>query len=209
MRVLWLLHEIGEPFEVEVHPFDRSLRSADYLAKHPVGRVPSVELDGKAIWESGAIIEVLCERFPGSGLGRAPGDPERADWLTWVHFAESVSQHTAALTQQHVAIYEDRMRSPIVMKLEAMRLGKCFAAIEGRLGETGDYLLPGGFSAADVAVGQAVYMARYFAETAPFPMLEGWYDRISARPGFQASLPPEGADRLYDRAFYAPWPVDP
>ena len=205
MRVLWVLHEIGVPFEVEIHPFDKSLRSEDYLAKHPVGRVPSIEIDGRAVWESGAIIELLCERFPEPGLGRLPGDPERVDWLIWVHFAETISQHIAALTQQHVMLYEDSMRSPTVMKLEAMRVGKCFAAIEARLHESGDHLLASGFSAADVAVGHAVYMGRYFARTEAFPALEAWYGRITARPAFRASLPPEGAEGLYARDFYPPW----
>lgn len=203
MRVLWLLHEMGADFEVVVHPFDRSLRSADYLAVHPVGRVPSIEMDGRVIWESGAIVEVLCERFPEAGLGRQRGDPERVDWLIWLHFAETVSQHTAALTQQHEALYEDHMRSPIVMRIEAKRLEKCYAALEGRLSGR-DHLLDTGFSAADVAVGQALYMARHFARTDGFPALTDWYGRVSARPGFVASLPGEG-QRLYRREFYEAW----
>ena len=156
------------------------------------------------------MIEILCERFPEAGLGRLPGDPDRQDWLVWVHFAETLSQHTAALTQQHVALYEDRMRSPIVMKLEAARVGKCLAAIEGRLStpvENRDYLLTSGFSAADVAVGQAVYMARHFHALDAFPETAAWYARITGRPAFQASVPPEGAERLYARDFYEAWDV--
>lgn len=199
MRVLWLLEELGLDYELVVHPFDKSLRSKAFLAISPAGRVPALELDGSVLFESGAILESLCERFP--GLGRATGDPERDVWLSWVHFAETVSQHAAALTQQHVALYDDSMRSPIVMKLEAKRLEKCYAAIEAGLGP---YLVPSGFSAADVAVGQAVYMARHFCRTEPFPKLSDWYRRITERPGFQAALPPEGA-RLYGRAFYGAW----
>lgn len=209
MRVLWLLSELGVPFEVVVHPFDRSLRAPDYLTLNPAGRVPALEIDGDVIWESGAILEVLCERFPEAGLGRMPGDPDRPDWLVWLHFAETVSQHTAALTQQHVMLRDDWMRSPTVMKLEALRIGKCYAAIEGRLStpvENRDHLLTSGFSAADIAVGQAVYMARHFAATDAFPELEAWYGRITDREGFRAALPPAGAERLYARDFYPPWP---
>ena len=213
MRALWLLHELGVEFEVVVHPFDKSLRAPDYLTLHPVGRVPSLELDGDVIWESGAITEILCERLPEAGLGRAPGDPDRRDWLIWVHFAETISQHTAALTQQHSMLYEDWMRSPTVMKLEAKRLEKCYAAIEGRLSgpaENRDYLLTSGFSAADVGVGHAVYMARHFARTDAFPQLEKWYARITDRPAFQASVPPEGAQGLYAQDYYeVPEPARP
>jgi glutathione S-transferase len=121
-----------------------------------------------------------------------------------VHFSETVSQHSAALTQQHVMLYEDSMRSPIIMKLEAARLKKCYAALEARL-EGRAYLLDGGFSAADVSVGQAVYMSRHFARLTEFPALSAWYDRISARPAFQAALPVEGERLLYAEPFYPAW----
>ncbi|WP_422072783.1 glutathione S-transferase family protein [Tranquillimonas rosea] len=205
MRVLWLLNELGVDYGLQVHPFDKTLRSADYLALNPAGRVPALEMNGDIIWESGAIIEVLCETFQDAGLGRLPGDIERADWLVWLHFAETISQHSAALTQQHVMLYEDTMRSPIVMQLEAKRVQKCFGAIEGRLStpvENRDYLLTSGFSAVDIAVGQAVYMARHFATFEGFPQVAEWYERITDRPAFQAALPPEGADRLYAQQFY-------
>ena len=204
MRPLWLLHELGVDFELVIHPFDKSLRAPDYLALNPAGRVPALEIDDRVIWESGAITEYLCERFPEKGLGRAPGDEERADWLIWVHFAETISQHSAALTQQHIALYDDSMRSPILMRLEAKRLAKCYAAIEQRLAGR-DYLLVSGFSAADVGIAQALYMSRHFARLDEFPALAAWYARVSERPAFRKALPPEGADKLYKQDFYEPW----
>ncbi len=204
MRTLWLLHELGVEFEVQEWPFDKTLRSKDYLALNPAGRVPALEIDGRVMWETGAITEYLCERFSQPGLGRAPGDAERADWLIWVHFAETLSQHGAALTQQHVALYDDAMRSAIVMKLEAKRVEKCYGAVEARL--TGrEHLLDGGFSAADISVGQAIYMTRHFARIEPFGGLTGWYARITDRPAFKAALPKEGSKRLYSQEFYEPW----
>lgn len=203
MRSLWLLHEIGVDFEVVERPFDRSLRSPEYLAVNPIGRVPALEIDGRVVWESGAITEYLCERFPSSGLGRAPGDSERADWLIWIHFAETLTQHGAALTQQHIVLYEDSMRSPVLMKLEPKRLGKCYSALERRL-EGREFLLDRGFSAADISVGQALYMTRRFARLEPFEQVAAWYERITARPAFQSSLPPAGSSLLYERDFYEP-----
>lgn len=205
MRSLWLLHELGVEFSVVVHSFDKALRSTDYLAINPSGRVPALELDGTTIWESGAITQVLCERFDQERLGRRPDHHERADWLIWVNFAETISQHTAALTQQHVALYDDAMRSPIVMRLEAKRLEKCYAAIEQRLVETGGHLLEGGFSAADISVGQAIYMGRHFTRVEPFEALTKWYCLITDRPAFKASLPPKGAALLYQKEFYEAW----
>jgi len=208
MRVLWLLHELGVPFRVQEHAFDKSLRAPEFLSLSPAGRVPALEIEGERMFESGAMVEYLCERFPEAGLGRMPGDMDRMAWLVWVHFAETLSQHVAALTQQHVMLYEDAMRSPIVMKLEAARIAKCYGAIEARLStplENRDYLLTGGFSAADICVGQAVYMARHFARLDPFPQTVAWYERLSGREGFRASLPAGDGARIYDRDFYEAW----
>lgn len=205
MRSLWLLHELEVEFTVEVHSFDKSLRSHDYLAINPSGRVPALELDGATVWESGAITQVLCERFDQERLGRRLDHPERTDWLIWVNFAETISQHTAALTQQHIALYDDAMRSPIVMRLEAKRLEKCYAAIEQRLTKTGGCLLRGGFSAADISIGQALYMGRHFTRMEPFEALTKWYDLITGRPAFKASLPSIGAALLYEKEFYEAW----
>lgn len=203
MRSLWLLYELGVEFEVITHAFGKNLRDPKYLSISPSGRVPSLEIDGKCLIETGAIAEYLCDRFSPDGLGRSPGHPERADWLVWIHFAETISQHAAALTQQHIALREDHMRSPIVMKLEAARIGKCFDALEHRLAGR-DYLLDGGFSAADISVGQAVYMASFFARFEDRTNLAAWYDRITNRPAFQASLPDENM-RLFSEDFFEPW----
>jgi len=208
MRTLWLLNELDVDFSLRVHSFDRSLREPEYLSLSPAGRVPSVEIDGEVIWETGAIAEILCERFPERGLGRPPGDIDRPDFLIWLHFAETVSQHCANLTQQHIILREDSMRSPTITKIEAARLKKCYAAIEGRLStpvENRDYLLTSGFSAADIAVGQAVYMGVHFAPLDEFPETARWYDLITEREGFQAALPRPGDELLYDRDFYPAW----
>jgi glutathione S-transferase len=204
MRTLWLLHELEVPFEVVLHPFDKSLRDPAYLAISPAGRVPSLEIEGETMFETGAIGEYLCERFSPDRLGRMPGAPDRMDWLVWMHFAETLSQHCAALTQQHVALREDAMRSPIVMKLEAARVVKCYDAIEAQL-DGRDYLLSSGFTAADIGVGQAVYMAQHFAKLDRHPGVSAWYQRVSGREGFQKSLP-QGVP-LFEQSFFEPWPV--
>jgi glutathione S-transferase len=207
MRTLWLLNELDVEFRVSLHPFDKSLRRPEYLSLSPAGRVPALEIEGERMFETGAITEYLCERFSPDRLGRGMASPDRMAWLVWVHFAETISQHAVALTQQHVVLYEDAMRSPIVMKLEAARLAKCYDALEARLStpvENRDYLLTSGFSAADISVGQAVYMARHFARLDAHPEVAAWYGRITDRPAFKASLPTSD-ERLYAREFYPAW----
>lgn len=200
MRTLWLLHELGLTFKTVIHPFGKNLRDPDYLALNPAGRVPALEIGDRVMFETGAIAEYLCETYPEAGLGRAPGDAERCNWLIWLHFAETATQHVAALTQQHVALYEAAMRSDIVMKLEAARLGKCFGVLNDRL-EGRDYLLEGGFSAVDIACGYAAYAGGHYVKRDDYPALCAWYARLSKRHAFQAALPPAG-EGIYSQEFY-------
>ena len=195
MRVLWMLHELGLDFELVRHGFDKSLRDPAYLALHPAGRVPALEIDGGVIFESLAALQYLAERHREKGLVAAG-----MDGLNWLNFAETISQHTAALTQQHIVLYPPEVRSPVVCKIEAMRLGKCYGALAGRLAGR-DYVL-GAFSAADVGLGQALYMARHFVKLEGFPRVAAYYERLSSRAAFQKALPQEGEALLYEKPFY-------
>ena len=103
-RVLWLLCEMGIEHDIRTYSIvDGSLRDPDYLTRSPAGRVPALEIDGITIFESGAIVEYLCETRPEFGFGRAPGDPERAAFLTWMHYAETMAQPIANLNLQWVS----------------------------------------------------------------------------------------------------------
>ena len=200
-RTLWLLEEMALDFEVIEHSFfGKSLRSPDYLALSPAGRVPALEIDGRVLYESGAITEYLCETRP-SDLGREPDHAERADWLEWLHFAETIGQHCANLTQQHIVLREDWMRSATVMRLEARRLEKVLEVVE-RVVAQRDWLLPGGFSAVDTNVGYGVHIARFFLPRGLLPAVEAYYARLTARPGFQRAQARDGVPQLYRRDFY-------
>lgn len=201
-RTLWLLHEMRLPFQVQRHSFfDKSLRRAEYLALSPAGRVPALEIDGRVLFESGAITEYLVETRPECGLGRFAGDAERADWLQWLHFAETLGQHLAILTQQHIMLREDWMRSPTVMRLEARRLEKALEVIDRAL-EGRAWLLPSGFSAVDTNVGYGVMIARRFVPADLLPGVDAYYQRLTARPAFQQAMAEDGAAEIYPQDFY-------
>lgn len=197
-RVLWLLHEIGLPFDLVPHRFDKSLRDPAYLALSPAGRVPALEVDGLTLFESGAIAEYLTEAHA-PHLARAVASPDRAAYLEWLHFGETIGQHLANLTQHHIALREDHMRSPTVMRLEAKRLSICLEAVAGKAGD--GYLLPGGFSAADVQCGYGVLIGQRF--TTLSPQAAAYLGRLQARPAFQAAMAQDGPAQIYLREFYA------
>ncbi len=200
-RTLWLLKEMGLAFEVVYRSFlSGELRGDGYLALSPAGRVPALEIDGRVLFESGAITEYLCETRA-SPLWRPPGDAERADWLQWLHFAETIGQHLAALTQQHIVLYEDHMRSATVMKLEARRLEKTLEVVERAVSRR-DWLLESGFSAVDTNVGYGVMVARRFVALDPLPATKRYLERLENRPAFRAALDEDGKPEIYLKPFY-------
>ena len=199
-RTLWLLHELEEEVEVVFHSFfDKSLRSAEYLALSPAGRVPALEVDGRVLFESGAIAEYLTETR--GRLAPRPGEAERADWLEWLHFSETVGQHLANLTQQHIVLREPHMRSATVMRLEAARLLKTLSVVERAL-EGRDWLLPSGFSAVDTNMGYGALIAQRFVPLIDLPNVRAWIARFEARPAYRTARAADGGPQVYLRDFY-------
>jgi glutathione S-transferase len=187
MRSVWLLHELGIAFDLVTLPFSMAgLRTPEYLAISPLGRVPCLVDGDLRVIESGAICQYLCETYDDGTLHRAPGHPERVAWLQWLHYAETMAVHGASLVQQRIFIAPED-RSTVVQKLESRRLLKALEVVDRALGAQ-DYLLPSGFSAVDTAVGYSIHLAAELVDFAQFDTLVAYYARLRARPAFQRSL---------------------
>jgi len=99
-RILWLVEELGVPYELVKHMRDPvTVRSPPSLFKiHPLGKGPTIEHDGKALTESGAIIDYVTRRVAGGKLSVPESSPEFADYCFWLHYAEgSASSSTQVM----------------------------------------------------------------------------------------------------------------
>ncbi|MFN3526620.1 MAG: glutathione S-transferase family protein [Paracoccus sp. (in: a-proteobacteria)] len=198
MRVLWLLEELGLDYELQHWSLtDGSMRSADFLALSPLGRVPALEIDGQAIWESGAIIEVLTERE--GRLAPRPGQPDRAAFLEWVHFAETQANIVQALNIQHIFLRPESARSIPLMKLDTRRLAVTARALEAHL--TGRETLLAAFSAADCMLGFNIDALFHFLPADDYPALIAYRDRMRTRPAYQRAEA-AGGGSLFAQNFY-------
>jgi glutathione S-transferase len=200
MRVLWLLEELGLPCELQVWSLtDGGLRSPEFQAMSPAGRVPALQIDGRAIFESGAIVQYLTERE--GRLAPAPGTTERATFLEWVGFAETQANILQALNIQHIFLRPAAARSIPLMKLDTKRLAVTARALERHLTDQ-DTLLPSGFSAADCMMGFNIDAVFRFLPAAEYPALAAYRDRMTARPAYQRAKARAGGDSIYECDFY-------
>ncbi|QBB69299.1 glutathione S-transferase [Pseudolysobacter antarcticus] len=89
-RVLWLLEELGLPYEIKFYARDKKtmLAPPELLAVHPLGKSPVISDGDLTIAESGAIIEYLIERYGNGALIPAAGTPQRLRYRYWLHYAE-------------------------------------------------------------------------------------------------------------------------
>jgi glutathione S-transferase len=189
-RILWLLEELGLPYEIKFYRRDATTNLAppELTAIHPLGKSPVITDDGRVIAESGAIVDYIVRRHAN---GRLAPDPASADYDTyqeWLHYAEG----SAML--------------PLMLNLYTMRLGEAAAPLTPRINdEIGnhlcyvdaslagrDYLL-GDFTAADVQMSFVGEVGRAFGRLADKPALNAWVDRIHARPAYKAALEKGGA----------------
>ena len=132
-RSLWLLHELGLEFELNEIEFTMAaLRTPEYLAISPLGRVPCLVDGDITLIESGAICQYLCENYDDGTLHRPVGHAERNEWLQWLHYAETIAVHGASLVQQKVFIAPEK-RSEAVTKLESRGGGKALEVLDRHL----------------------------------------------------------------------------
>ncbi len=78
------------------------MRDPEFLRLSPAGRVPALEIDGRVLFESGAMVQYLCETRTPGGVCPDTGDDDRADFLEWLHFAETQANILANLNMQHI-----------------------------------------------------------------------------------------------------------
>ena len=187
-RIVWLLEELGLPYEINkmaFHPKD--LKSDEHRARHPLGRVPVLEDGDITLWESGAIVDYILERHENGGLKPAVSDDRYPAYLQWFHYCEGmVMPPVNTIVVQTVLLPPDR-RDETALKQAQKLLTRALAPVDEALAGK-DYLI-GDFSGADVMLGHACFMAnRLGCVTDEMTNLKGYVERIAARPHFQTAI---------------------
>ena len=183
-RVLWLLEELGAPYEIRHYARDATTRLAppELRAIHPLGKSPVVQDDGRTIIESGAIVDYLIRRHGQGRLQPAAGSDDFEAYKQWLHYAEG-----SAMLPLMLKLYASRLgdaAAPLGPRIDselANHLGYVNRSLEGR-----EFLVGDSLTGADIQmsfVGEAARGLR-----ASYPAMDAWIKRLQARPAYQRAL---------------------
>ena len=187
-RIVWLLEELGMPYEINKMAFSpKDLKSDEHRARHPLGRVPVLEDGDITLFESGAIVDYIFERHQNGGLKPAADSPLFPNYLQWFHYCEGmVMPPVNTIVVQTVLLPPDRRDETALGQAQRL-LTKALEPVEGAL--AGKEYLIGDFSGADIMLGHACFMSnRLGCISEAMPNLQGYVKRIADRPAFKYAI---------------------
>lgn len=170
----WMLEETGAEYRVEVLEYD-AMKSPEYLAVNPMGKVPAIRHGDAVVTEAAAICAYLADAFPDAGL--APPTDSRGAYYRWLFFAAGPLESANLNKMLGFEVPSELERSA-----GYGTFGAVVDTLEGALSE-GPYVAGESFSAADVYVGSHVGWGMHMLKTIePRPVFEDYWARVSARP---------------------------
>lgn len=181
-RIMWLLEEIGEPYDVIPYTRDpqTNLAPPELRAVHPLGKSPMIELDGRLVTESAAIVELLCARYAPQMIPEA-GSDAHVQHLELMHFAEG-----SAMTPILLNLYVGRLGeagAPLHPRITA-ELDRHFDYMDSLVRPSGHFVQDD-LSAADIMLSFPAEIAMMQERAGDFPKLAGYVEAIHDRPAYK------------------------
>lgn len=185
-RILWLLEELGLPYDIKFYSRDpaTNLAPPELKAIHPLGKSPVLADGDTIVAESGAIIDYIIRHH---GKGRFAPATDSADYdryVQWLHFAEG-----SAMLPLMLRLYTGRLgeaAAPLAPRIDS-EIANHLSYIEGSL--TGhDWLVGTDLTAADIQLSFVGEIAGVFGLRAKYPSMDGWVKRFQARPAYLRAL---------------------
>lgn len=175
----WMMEEIHQPYEVVNVPFGPSMKTPEYKAMNPMGKVPVLKHGERIITECAAICAHLAEAFPERHL--APQPEERADYYRWMFFAAGPLEQAVTNNALGFQVPDDKrgMSGYGSYRHVMDTLEKAVS--------TYDFIAGNRFTAADVYVGSAVSWGLMFGSIEKRPAFEDYARRIGTREAYRRS----------------------
>lgn len=194
-RILWLLEELGTPYEIVKYQRMEGLPLAppDLKEVHPLGKSPVITDDAKTIAESGAIVEYIIDKHGGGRMKPPPGSDDYWKYVEWMHYAEGSAMLPlllalfAGFLGDGAAMLRPRIDSEIANNLSYIERG-----LEGRA-----FFVGTGLSGADIQMLFVLEAAG--ARLDPYPTAVAYRARMHARPAYQRAIERGGPYQLMSR----------
>jgi len=195
-RILWLLEELGTPYQIKHYQRDARTRLAppELAVVHPLGKSPVITDGEVRIAESGAIVDYLIRRYGQGRLMPAQDGPDFEAYNEWLHYAEG-----SAMLPLLLHLYVGRLKEagaplhPRISSEMANHLGYVDGALKGR-----EFFVGEALTGADIQMSFVAEMAKVFDKLGSYPNLGGWLGRMHARPAFQRGVDKGGPYRFAD-----------
>jgi len=186
MRVVWLAEEIGLPYALEpLAMFSEEMKRPEYLAIHPLGKVPAIDDEGFVLWETTAILQYLCGKYSDGALIPPRETPLGAQAIQWMDYGENPLTVIMGEVAAHGGAMPEEMRVPALVDRGRAIAPALVGVVERALGDR-PYILGEAFGAADIMLGFGLNIARHLGfvcdET---PRTRDYCDRLAARPAYQ------------------------
>jgi glutathione S-transferase len=194
-RILWLLEELGTPYDIAKYQRMEGLPLAppELKAVHPLGKSPVITDNGKTIAESGAIVEYVIDTYGRGRMKPRPGSDEYWKYVEWMHYAEGSAMLPllmalyAGFLGDAAAILQPRIDSEIANNLSYIERG-----LDGR-----EFFVGADLTGADIQMLFVLEAAG--ARLQPYPAALAYRDRMHARPAYQRAIERGGPYQLMSR----------
>jgi glutathione S-transferase len=209
-RPLWMLEELGLPYDLKMLPFPPRALARPFLEVNPLGTVPAFSDQGAQhttrMTESAAICQYLAARFSPGQLDVALDEPDFGAYLNHLHFGEATLTFPQTLVLRYGRFEPLDRRQPQVAEDYAKWFLARLRTLEPLLAQQ-DHLCAGRFTAADVSVGYALMLAEHLGLQARFtPSVAAYWQRLRQRDGFARAMQAQEAAALNQGVSTVPAP---
>lgn len=173
----WMVEETGQPYDTVIVPFGPAMKSADYRAVNPMGKVPAVRHGDVVVTECAAICAYLADTFPEAKL--APPNPQRGSYYRWLFFAAGPLEAAVSNRSLGFEVPDERRRMIGYGSFQDV-MDTLEIAVS-----TNPFVAGQAFTAADVYVGSHIAWGLQFGSIERRPAFVDYLARVSDRPAFQ------------------------
>ncbi|MEP6009956.1 MAG: glutathione S-transferase family protein [Parasphingorhabdus sp.] len=173
----WALHEAGADYEQVLLDYGTSMKAEDYLKINPMGKVPAIVHDNKAVTEGAAICAYLADSFPAAGL--APNAAERADYYRWLFYAAGPLE--SAITNRTLGFEIEPDKE---MTAGYGNYDRVVAVLDSKF-QVDDYVCGPRFTMADVYVGAQVIWGSQYGTLPQRDSFATYVERLTGRSAYK------------------------